>query len=182
VIVPPAVAEELRQERTPDPVKSWLSNPPDWLQVKTLSHVLERARHDLGAGEREAIELAQELSADALLVDDRDARDEARRLGIPVLGTLLVLADASEHGFADLSVAFARLQQTKFRPVSISSIGCSTTRVVGANRRCQLDAPIPHFEEALAQFKPTLLRRRFAGLICASRFRSTAIIGASTRV
>lgn len=115
VIVPPAVVEELRQERTPDPVKSWLSNPPDWLQVKTPSHVPERARHELGVGEREAIELAQELSADALLVDDRDARDEARRLGIPVLGTLRVLADASEHGFADLSVAFARLQETNFR-------------------------------------------------------------------
>jgi predicted nucleic acid-binding protein len=26
VIVPPAVVAELRQERTPDPVKGWLSN------------------------------------------------------------------------------------------------------------------------------------------------------------
>jgi len=112
VLVPPAVVAELRRKRTPDPVKDWLSNRPDWLQVKTPARTFEGARRELGNGEREAIELARELSADALLVDDRDAREEAERLGIPVLGTL---ADASEHGFADLLVAFARLQQTNFR-------------------------------------------------------------------
>jgi predicted nucleic acid-binding protein len=36
-------------------------------------------RHDLGESEREAIELTLEVSAGALLVDDRDARHEARR-------------------------------------------------------------------------------------------------------
>jgi predicted nucleic acid-binding protein len=115
VLVPPTVLAELRRKRTPDPVKDWLSNRPDWLQVKTPARTFEGARRELGDGEREAIQLARELSADALLVDDRDAREEAERLGIPVLGTLRVLADASEHGFADLAVAFARLQQTNFR-------------------------------------------------------------------
>jgi hypothetical protein len=32
-----------------------------------------------------------------------------------VLGTLRVLADAAEHGFADLHVAFDRLRRTNFR-------------------------------------------------------------------
>jgi hypothetical protein len=70
---------------------------------------------DLGEGERQAIELALEMAADALLVDDRDARHEAQKHGVSVLGTLRVLADASEHGFADLAVAFGRLRQTNFR-------------------------------------------------------------------
>jgi predicted nucleic acid-binding protein len=32
-----------------------------------------------------------------------------------MLGTLRVLADAAEHGFADLRVAFDRLRRTNFR-------------------------------------------------------------------
>jgi predicted nucleic acid-binding protein len=55
------------------------------------------------------------MAAEALLVDDRDGRHEAERLGVPVLGTLRVLADALRYGFAELAIAFARLRQTNFR-------------------------------------------------------------------
>jgi len=115
VVVPPAVVAELNQQRTPDVVRSWLAGAPEWLHVQAPIQEREDLRRGLGAGEREAIALAAELSADALLVDDRDARHEADKLGIPVLGTLRVLADAAEHGFADLAVAFDRLRQTNFR-------------------------------------------------------------------
>jgi predicted nucleic acid-binding protein len=115
VIVPPVVIKELGRHRTPDLVRTWLADRPDWLHVQAPTQAVTRVRTDLGEGEREAIRLAVEVSAEALLVDDRDARQEAQRLGVPVLGTLRVLADASEHGFADLAVAFARLRQTNFR-------------------------------------------------------------------
>jgi predicted nucleic acid-binding protein len=115
VLVPPAVIAELNQERTPDLVKVWLSNMPEWLHIQAPMQALSSPRTVLGAGEREAIALAAELSADALLIDDRDARQEAQRLGVPVLGTLRVLVDASEHGFAHLSTAFDRLRGTNFR-------------------------------------------------------------------
>jgi predicted nucleic acid-binding protein len=45
----------------------------------------------LGAEEREAIALAQIVHADLLLIDDSDGRFEARRLGLRVTGTLVVL-------------------------------------------------------------------------------------------
>jgi predicted nucleic acid-binding protein len=115
VIAPPAVIAELARERTPQIVKHWLSEKPDWLHVQAPQQTVGSTRLDLGEGERDAIELAVELAADALLVDDRDARREAQRLGVPVVGTLRILADGSEHGFADLRVAFARLRQTNFR-------------------------------------------------------------------
>lgn len=51
----------------------------------------------LGAGEREAIMLAQEVDA-VLLVDDSDARDVAARLGIPFLGSLGILREAKLQG------------------------------------------------------------------------------------
>ena len=115
VIVPPAVIMELTQERTPDLVKEWLSNMPEWLHVQAPMQALTSPGMVLGAGELEAIALAAELSADALLMDDRDGRQEAKRLGVPVPGTLRVLMDASEHGLAHLPSAFDRLRQTNFR-------------------------------------------------------------------
>ena len=115
VIVPPAVVTELTRDRTPNLVKKWFEDRQNWLRVQGPTHTSARVRQDLGEGEREAIELALEVAADALLVDDRDARHEAQRLGVAVLGTLRVLADASEHGFADLAVAFSRLRKTNFR-------------------------------------------------------------------
>lgn len=79
VIVPPAVVTELSQERTPRAVREWLSARPEWLHVQAPRQALSSLRDILGAGEREAIALAEELSADALLMDDRDGRREAER-------------------------------------------------------------------------------------------------------
>jgi predicted nucleic acid-binding protein len=93
VIVPPAVITELTRERTPNLVRTWVVERPDWLHVQAPTQVIAPGRTDLGEGEREAIRLALELSADALLVDDRDARHEAERLGVPILGPLRVLVD-----------------------------------------------------------------------------------------
>jgi predicted nucleic acid-binding protein len=115
VIIPPAVVSELSQGRTPESVRNWLSSKPDWLSVQSPNRPLPSSDSSLGLGEREAIALAEELTADALLMDDRDARQEAERRNLPVLGTLRVLADAAEHGFADLAIAFARLRETNFR-------------------------------------------------------------------
>lgn len=115
VVVPPAVIKELDQERTPELVRRWLSNKPDWLHVQGPREPFFSVRAILGPGECEAIAIAAELSADVLLMDDRAARIEARRLNLAVLGTLRVLADAAEHDFADLRVAFDRLRQTNFR-------------------------------------------------------------------
>jgi predicted nucleic acid-binding protein len=69
----------------------------------------------LGAGERQAIGLAQQLQADALRIDDRDGRKEAQQRQLKVIGTLGVLADAAEIGLLDLPEAIRRLQQTTFR-------------------------------------------------------------------
>ncbi len=52
----------------------------------------------IDGGEAEAIALALEVNADLLLVDDRDARRLARRLGLQVMGTLGVIALAKYRG------------------------------------------------------------------------------------
>jgi predicted nucleic acid-binding protein len=73
-----------------------------------------------GAGEREAISLAQDLHADLLLMDDRDGREEAEHQGFTVMGTLRVLELAAERGLLDLPTAITKLQTTSFHmPLSL---------------------------------------------------------------
>ena len=115
MVVPPAVVKELDHERTPDLVRRWLSRKPEWLHVQGPRQPLSSVREVLGPGEREAIAIAAELSADLLLMDDRDGRREAERRNLAVLGSLRVLADAARHGFADFPVALDRLRRTNVR-------------------------------------------------------------------
>ena len=114
VIVPPAVIAELSHDHTPLAVREWITNAPEWLEVLNPREVV-RSAVPLGAGELEAIALAEELTADALLIDDWDGRQEALRRHLNVFGTLRVRADASEDGRVDLRKAVERLRGTNFR-------------------------------------------------------------------
>ena len=96
-------------------VRAWLAQRPSWLQTRAPQRSLAELTAHLGTGEREAMALAEELVADAVLLDDWTARLEALRRHLTVLGTLRVLANAAENGFANLRVALDRLQQTNFR-------------------------------------------------------------------
>jgi predicted nucleic acid-binding protein len=73
----------------------------------------------LNAGEVAAIGLALHRAIPLVLLDERDARDEATRRGLVVAGTLRILADASLAGLLSLPDAFLRLQQTNFRAAPI---------------------------------------------------------------
>jgi predicted nucleic acid-binding protein len=53
---------------------------------------------ELDAGEAAAIALAVEVRADLILLDERKGRKVARRLGLPVRGTLGVLVEAKKRG------------------------------------------------------------------------------------
>ena len=88
---------------------------PAWLEVRTVSVPLDASLVFLDVGEREAIRLATELEADALIIDEPEGREAARRQGLRVIGTLRVLYDAAEAGLCNLEQAYARLQQTNFR-------------------------------------------------------------------
>ncbi len=73
-----------------------------WTEVRSVARpeeVLTLPRK-LGAGEREAIVLAEELRG-ALLMDDPEGRKEAARRGIKVVGTLGVLKQAKANGLIE---------------------------------------------------------------------------------
>jgi predicted nucleic acid-binding protein len=114
IIIPQAVVDELCRDRTPQPVRDWIESQPSWLDVKQPSLELADVAKSLGKGERAAIALAVELGADALLLDDKRAKNEARRRNIPVITILNILETAAERGWLDLPDAIARLRQTNF--------------------------------------------------------------------
>jgi predicted nucleic acid-binding protein len=87
--------------------------PPAWLEV-IAPHDIDRTLQ-LGAGELEAISLALELRADAVLIDERKALGIARRLGLLVMGTIGLLELAARRRLIDLPRVVAELRKTNFR-------------------------------------------------------------------
>jgi predicted nucleic acid-binding protein len=84
----------------PSAVVSEFGRRPEWLQERTPEDgsLVKVLRGDLGAGESEAIALA-DGSSYSILLDDRRARAFARRLGLRITGTLATLVRARQQGF-----------------------------------------------------------------------------------
>src|SRR5262249_12925178 len=115
VVIPPAVSGELLRSATPEAIRQWLAHPPGWLTVRAPQQPLGAAKFPkLGAGEREAIPLAQELHPSFLIIDDHDGREEAARRSIEMIGTVGVLEAAAIRGLIDLPSVLAQLQATTF--------------------------------------------------------------------
>ncbi len=84
VVIPEAVRIELLRNHP---------NLPTWLRmepVKDRAHVARYAQ-TVDIGEAEAIELARELRAERLLIDERKGRRLAAREGVPVIGLVGVV-------------------------------------------------------------------------------------------
>lgn len=115
VLIPPAVAAELSDRKTPDSVRQWFARGAEWLQVQAPERIPSDFPIALGPGEREAIALCEEIQSDALLLDERDGRVEAERRRLTVMGTLRILGNAAEHDLVDLRAALTQLKATNFR-------------------------------------------------------------------
>mgnify|MGYP000232908060 CR=1 FL=1 len=101
VVVPPAVAEELRNpaRRGPGELPLDLSMhrfievraPADRARVAQLENELDR-------GESEALVLAEEIGAQAVLMDESAGRTVAERMGLVPLGTVGILLRGKRAG------------------------------------------------------------------------------------
>lgn len=113
VLIPPAVAAELSSPKAPAAVVALVRNPPSWLEVRAPG----RVDYSLGldAGETEAIALAAELGIEAVMMDERKGRKQARQKGLTPVGTLTILEQAAEYGWIDFEKHVSRLRGTNFR-------------------------------------------------------------------
>jgi len=99
ILVPPAVIEELvalpGEPGSGLPTEKWLE------QQAPRAETLRRVEGELteGRGEKQAIALALELSA-LVVLDDKRARNYARRIGVRLTGTLGVLLRLHRTGLA----------------------------------------------------------------------------------
>ena len=115
VVMPDEVAGELSSSGAPVQVRDWMATRPTWVDVVEASpEAVATVTDDLDPGERAAIALATTLSADLLLIDDAEGRQEARRRHLRITGTLGVLRTAAEQGLVDVPVVLARLKATNF--------------------------------------------------------------------
>lgn len=111
--IPPTVFRELQQSNTPPPVREWARSLPTWIAVQTPKTL--KLALDVDAGEVEAICLAQEIKADAVLMDDRAGRNSAIHCGLAVVGTIGLLEQAAVRGLVELPRAMEGLRQTNAR-------------------------------------------------------------------
>lgn len=99
VFVPPAVIQELSHPkpgvRAVDPLAVSvfvLQSPVNMIDVAALR------QKRLGAGEAEALVVAREVGADAVVLDDEAARKAARAMGFRIVGALGLWCEAKRHG------------------------------------------------------------------------------------
>jgi|SRR5580704_12814832 predicted nucleic acid-binding protein len=114
VLVPQAVIDELQDRDAPTAVRDWLSAPPKWLRISSMTFQPDPLLDRLDRGERDAIMLAEAISADRLIMDDLDGRREAENRKLAVIGTLGIMAEAARRRLLVLSEALAALQATNF--------------------------------------------------------------------
>jgi predicted nucleic acid-binding protein len=98
IYLPAAVEAELACGPAGDPMRSMLPGA-SWLRsVRCDPPLSPLAAWQLGAGEAEVIEYARLHPQHAVILDDRVARRAALGIGLPVYGTLSVLALARHRG------------------------------------------------------------------------------------
>lgn len=75
----------------------------DWIQIRDVGDPGRKSefRSRLHDGEVEAMLLAQDLSADLILIDDATARTAAESMGLTVTGTMGVLIRAKRDGVVE---------------------------------------------------------------------------------
>ncbi|MCG5060014.1 MAG: DUF3368 domain-containing protein [Limnoraphis sp. WC205] len=115
VYIPAAVLKELKvDENRPGSVHLKAAINEGWLISRDIQNtaLIRLLRQKLHEGESEAIALAVELSADKILLDEKEARQAARILGLSITGILgILLRGWHEGSIISMKTVTDRLQQ-----------------------------------------------------------------------
>lgn len=115
ITIPTIVHAELESPNAPPSVHDWIRQPPSWLNIQSLNQPPDPSLNRLDLGEQAAIALAEQLSANLLLIDERMGRQIAQQRGLNIIGLIGVLDEAATRKLIYLPTIVDRLQQTTFR-------------------------------------------------------------------
>jgi predicted nucleic acid-binding protein len=117
IAIPQAVFDEVVVHDEGEPGSKEVAEAA-WIRIVQVNDQLAVSllQESLGAGESEAIILAQELNARYMLLDDALARRKAHLVGLRVTGTLGILMMVKEAGgISSVKLVLDELRQTDFR-------------------------------------------------------------------
>lgn len=99
VLIPSAVWQEVVETGSGRPGSQAVAKV-SFIQVKPIANVVLASflQNELDYGESEAIALFLEHPLDALLLDEKSAQQVARRMDLPILGTVGILIWAKQQG------------------------------------------------------------------------------------
>lgn len=111
VSIPEGVFRELTDLAAPATVRNWARQLPSWCSVHIPNISRLNPCRGLSSVDVEVLALAS-ISQAAVLLDDLAARNAARRLGLPLIGTLGVLELAAAKQLLSLPGFIERLRRT----------------------------------------------------------------------
>ena len=118
IVIPPSVYREIATEGVGRPGAEEIEAAISiWVDVREPEDkcLVVNLRQRLGSGESEAIALVKELGG-YLLIDERRGINEARKLGMRIKSTLLMLVEAKERGYiSSVKVELDELIDSGFR-------------------------------------------------------------------
>lgn len=108
VLIPRAVEGELLDPHTPPSVQHWMARRPRWIETRDV-HLPQDAEliGQLHPGEAEGIQLALELRAEVLVMDERRGRQLATARGLTVIGALGMLRESYRRNLIQDPLALA---------------------------------------------------------------------------
>jgi predicted nucleic acid-binding protein len=116
IFIPETVRDEMLDAGAPLILRQWFDTAPPWLEVSVVQPSSQAGLERLDPGEKAAIELAQQINADLLILDDRAGRQAALNLGLKITGLLGILKDGATLELLDLPEVLDRLlTETNFR-------------------------------------------------------------------
>ncbi|MCU0238436.1 MAG: DUF3368 domain-containing protein [Pyrinomonadaceae bacterium] len=115
VIIPSSVYAELNHQKTSQKVRNWLAEKPNWLIIKSAVNPFSVDTFGLDIGETEAIQIALELKADLVIIDERNGRKIAQEQGLKTIGIIGILIQARDLNLIEINQVLAKLEQTTFR-------------------------------------------------------------------
>jgi len=99
IIIPDAVFQECIPDGKSHKEIELIKNT-QWIKIEKVSNsnMVRLLLSDLDYGEANAITLANQISADLILLDDMEAREKARKIELKVTGTIGILLRAKLDG------------------------------------------------------------------------------------